>query len=329
MTDVAPLEEEVDATYTVASLYHFTHMKNLREKQKQLLSLCNSLEILGTLLLADEGLNGTISGPKEAIARVLDYLCEWPEIGDLQVKYSSSADQSFKRMKVKIKKEIVTMGKPDVNVAKNAGQYVEPSEWNALISRDDVLVVDTRNTYEVGIGRFSNAIQPKTESFVDFPAWADDLSQEAERPKAVAMYCTGGIRCEKATAYMRELGFDEVYHLQGGILKYLEEIPEQDSLWEGECFVFDGRVSLKHKLIEGSYELCYACQQPISTEESTSPLFERGVSCPKCIDEVTDERKQRFRERHRQVLLSNERGEQHIGDLAMTKKRSLHKKKLD
>ena len=301
MTDVAPLEEEVDATYTVASLYHFTHMKNLREKQQQLLSLCNSLKILGTLLLADEGLNGTISGPKEAIARVLDYLCKWPEIGDLQVKYSSSADQNFKRMKVKIKREIVTMGKPDVNVAKNAGQYVEPSEWNALISRNDVLVVDTRNTYEVGIGRFSNAIQPETESFVDFPAWADDLFQEPERPKAVAMYCTGGIRCEKATAYMRELGFDEVYHLQGGILKYLEEIPEQDSLWEGECFVFDNRISLKHGLEIGTHSMCSGCRMPISPKDKRSKKFEEGISCPNCYDKLSETQKSRFRMRQSQI----------------------------
>jgi len=329
MTDVAPRENEMDAVYTVASLYHFTRLTNLREKQQQLRSLCKSLDILGTLLLAEEGLNGTISGRAGSIACVLDSLNAWPEIDDLEIKYSESADQNFKRLKVKIKKEIVTMGKPEVDVVRDAGQYVKPSDWNALISRDDVLVVDTRNTYEFGIGHFPNAIEPETESFVDFPAWADQLSQERERPKTVAMYCTGGIRCEKATAYMRELGFDEVYHLQGGILKYLEEVPEEESLWEGECFVFDGRVSLKHNLIEGTYELCYACQQPISTEESSSPLFERGVSCSKCIDEVTDERKQRFRERHRQVLLSNERGEQHIGDLAMTKKRSLHKKKQD
>ncbi|MEE2874997.1 MAG: rhodanese-related sulfurtransferase [Chloroflexota bacterium] len=323
MTDLIQHENNHATMYTVASLYHFTRLTNLREKQEQLRSLCKSLDILGTLLLAEEGLNGTISGQREAIASVLDQLCVWPEIGDLQVKYSESADQSFKRLKVKIKKEIVTMGKPEVDVVRDAGQYVKPSDWNALISRDDVLVVDTRNTYEFGIGHFPNAIEPETESFVDFPAWADQLSQERERPTAVAMYCTGGIRCEKATAYMRELGFDEVYHLQGGILKYLEEVPEEESLWEGECFVFDGRVSLKHNLIEGTYELCYACQQPISTKESSSPLFERGVSCPKCVDRVSEEKKQRFRERHRQVLLSTRRGEQHIGDKAMVRKRSL------
>jgi len=323
MTDLIQHENNHATMYTVASLYHFTRLTNLREKQEQLRSLCKSLDILGTLLLAEEGLNGTISGQREAIASVLDQLCVWPEIGDLQVKYSESADQSFKRLKVKIKKEIVTMGKPEVDVVRDAGQYVKPSDWNALISRDDVLVVDTRNTYEFEIGHFPNAIEPETESFVDFPAWADQLSQERERPKTVAMYCTGGIRCEKATAYMRELGFDEVYHLQGGILKYLEEVPEEESLWEGECFVFDGRVSLKHNLIEGTYELCYACQQPISTKESSSPLFERGVSCPKCVDRVSEEKKQRFRERHRQVLLSTRRGEQHIGDKAMVRKRSL------
>ena len=323
MIDLIQHENNHATMYTVASLYHFTRLTNLREKQEQLRSLCKSLDILGTLLLAEEGLNGTISGQREAIASVLDQLCVWPEIGDLQVKYSESADQSFKRLKVKIKKEIVTMGKPEVDVVRDAGQYVKPSDWNALISRDDVLVVDTRNTYEFGIGHFPNAIEPETESFVDFPAWADQLSRERERPKTVAMYCTGGIRCEKATAYMRELGFDEVYHLQGGILKYLEEVPEQESLWEGECFVFDGRVSLKHNLIEGTYELCYACQQPISTKESSSPLFERGVSCPKCVDQVSEEKKQRFRERHRQVLLSTRRGEQHIGDKAMVRKRSL------
>ena len=326
MTDLIQDENSQATTYTVASLYHFTGLTNLRQKQQELQSLCKSLEILGTLLLANEGLNGTISGRAGAITCVLDFIQEWPEIDDLVIKYSESVDQSFKRLKVKIKKEIVTMGKPDVDVARDAGQYVKPSEWNALISRDDVLVVDTRNTYEFEIGHFPNAIEPETESFVDFPAWADQLSQERKRPKTVAMYCTGGIRCEKATAYMRELGFDEVYHLQGGILKYLEEVPEEESLWEGECFVFDGRVSLKHNLVEGTYELCYACQQPISTKESNSPLFERGVSCPKCVDQVTEKKKQRFRERHRQVLLSTERGEQHIGDTAMAKKKSLRQK---
>ena len=326
MTDSMQDENSQATMYTVASLYHFTRLTNLKEKRRELRSLCLSLDILGTVLLADEGINGTISGRGEAIACVLNSLSEWPEIDDLEIKYSESADQSFKRLKVKIKKEIVTMGKPDVDVARDAGQYVKPSDWNALISRDDVLVVDTRNTYEFGIGHFSNAIEPETENFVDFPTWADHLSQESERPKTVAMYCTGGIRCEKATAYMRELGFDEVYHLQGGILRYLEEVPEDESLWEGECFVFDGRVSLKHNLIEGTYELCYACQQPISTKESGSPLFERGVSCPKCVDQVSEEKKQRFRERHRQVLLSIERGEQHIGDTAMAGKKSLREK---
>ena len=215
---------------------------------------------------------------------------------------------------MKIKNEIVTIRKPEINTPLDVGKYVQPAEWNDLITREDVLLVDTRNNFEFKIGRFSNAIEPGTDSFHEFPDWADKLASRPDKPSAVAMYCTGGIRCEKATAYMKQVGFDEVYHLKGGILKYLEDVPEDESLWEGECFVFDGRVSLKHGLKEGNYELCYGCQFPISPSDRSSPLFEQGVSCPRCHDSLPDADRARYRERQRQIVMALSRDEQHIGD---------------
>ncbi|HJO57037.1 MAG TPA: rhodanese-related sulfurtransferase, partial [Nitrospinaceae bacterium] len=258
--------------FTVAALYHFTRIKDPVAKRYPLLSLCRSQGVRGTVLLATEGINGTIAGTPEGIASVIDHLEGWPEVDNLEVKYSFSNENSFKRLKVKIKNEIVTIRKPEINTPLDVGKYVQPAEWNDLITREDVLLVDTRNNFEFKIGRFSNAIEPGTDSFHEFPDWADKLASRPDKPSAVAMYCTGGIRCEKATAYMKQVGFDEVYHLKGGILKYLEDVPEDESLWEGECFVFDGRVSLKHGLKEGNYELCYGCQFPISPSDRSSPL---------------------------------------------------------
>ena len=300
--------------FTVAALYYFTRIKDPVAKRYPLLSLCRSQGVRGTVLLATEGINGTIAGTPEGIASVIDHLEGWPEVDNLEVKYSFSNENSFKRLKVKIKNEIVTIRKPEINTPLDVGKYVQPAEWNDLIAREDVLLVDTRNNFEFKIGRFSNAIEPGTDSFHEFPDWADKLASRPDKPSAVAMYCTGGIRCEKATAYMKQVGFDEVYHLKGGILKYLEDVPEDESLWEGECFVFDGRVSLKHGLKEGNYELCYGCQFPISPSDRSSPLFEQGVSCPRCHDSLPDADRARYRERQRQIVMALSRDEQHIGD---------------
>ena len=305
---------------TVASFYSFSRLSNLKARRVKLLTLCNSLRLRGTLLLAEEGVNGTISGRQNQVESLVSHLRSWPEMNDFEVKYSTSLEQNFNRMKVKIKDEIVTMGEPYIDAATDSGQYVDPKDWNQLISRDDVLIVDTRNTYEVSMGRFDGATNPSLEKFRDFPSWAAALSRDVDKSTAVAMYCTGGIRCEKATTFMKKIGFDEVYHLRGGILKYLEEISEEESLWEGECFVFDDRVGLKHGLIEGTYTLCYGCQQPISVADRESSVYEEGVSCPNCFDSLSEDKQERIRERQRQVTLSLSRGEEHLGDEAMARK---------
>lgn len=278
-------------------------------------------EILGTLLLAHEGINGTVAGPEASIRILIDYLESWDEIGKLEVKYSSASSKGFLRMKVRLKKEIVTMGKPDIDPNHVVGTYVEPKDWNNLISQQDVMVVDTRNTYETRIGTFKNAVDPETRTFRAFPEWADALAKNPDKPPKVAMFCTGGIRCEKASAYMKQIGFDEVYHLKGGILKYLEDVPEGESLWEGECFVFDERVSLKHGLVEGEYDLCFACKDPISDEDRLMDGFEDGVSCHRCIDKYSAEQQEKFRERQRQIKLAESRGEAHLGHASFSSKR--------
>lgn len=311
----------VDASkdYTVAALYHFARIENPAVKKEPLLALCRNEGVRGTLILAEEGINGTIDGTASAIQAVLAHLHSWPGIDGIEVKYSYSNRQNFSRMKVKIKDEIVTMGKPYIDSNDNAGTYVDPSEWNEIIEREDVLVIDTRNSFEFEVGRFKGAVDPVTEKFTQFPDWADLLASGPNKPNAVAMYCTGGIRCEKATVYMKDIGFDEVYHLKGGILKYLEEIPEEESLWEDECFVFDHRVSLKHGLVEGEYMLCYGCQNPISPADRESPMFEEGVSCPHCDDSLSNEDRARFRERQLQIRLARERGDTHLNDNAAKK----------
>jgi UPF0176 protein len=309
-------------SFTVAAFYHFTRIKDPQSRKAPLLHLCRSEEIRGTLILAHEGINGTIAGSAEGIDGVLMHLRRWPEVGEIEVKYSYAANQVFNRMKIKVKHEIVTMGKSDIDPLKGVGTYVNPKDWNSLISRNDVLIVDTRNMFEYAVGRFRNAVDPGTMTFDKFPEWADQLASGPEKPKSVAMYCTGGIRCEKATAYMRQIGFDEVFHLKGGILKYLEEVPEEESLWEGECFVFDQRVALKHGLVEGEYTLCYGCQNPISPDDRKSPLFEEGVSCARCHDSLSHYDRERYRERQKQITLSLKRGELHMRDGATTEARS-------
>ena len=291
MNTIATQSYENGSDLTVAALYHFTNLNNLQDKQSDLEIICKNNSILGTLLLATEGINGTIAGSTQGIQIVVDHIKNWEEISDLELKYSFSSHQNFNRLKIKIKDEIVTMGKGDINVKEESGTYVDPKDWNNLISQEDVIVIDARNEYEVSMGQFSGAIDPKTDTFRQFPNWADQLSRDSDTPKKVAMYCTGGIRCEKASSYMKTLGFDEVFHLKGGILKYLEVIPEEESLWSGECFVFDDRVSLVHGLEEGEYSLCYGCQDPGSPKDRNSDLYEAGVSCPSCYNTLSEQKK--------------------------------------
>ncbi|MCE2516386.1 MAG: rhodanese-related sulfurtransferase [Alphaproteobacteria bacterium] len=308
-------------TTRVAALYHFTRIEDPASKRQPLLDLCLELDILGTLLLAHEGINGTVAGPEASIRQLIAYLESWDEIEGLEVKYSTASSKGFLRMKVRLKNEIVTMGKPGIDPRVNVGTYVEPKDWNELISRQDVMLVDTRNIYETRIGQFKRAVDPETETFRAFPEWADQLAADPDKPAKVAMYCTGGIRCEKASAYMKQIGFEEVYHLKGGILKYLEEVPEENSLWEGECFVFDERVSLKHGLEEGEYELCFACKDPISDADRLREGFEDGVSCHRCITKYSPEQQDKFRERQRQIKLAEDRGEAHLGHASFSSQR--------
>ena len=302
------------ATKNVAALYHFTDLVDPKSKREPLLALCRQHGVKGTLILANEGVNGTIAASECGISAVVGHIESWPEIDSLEVKYSTSSGRDFLRMKVRVKKEIVTMGRPGVNPTIDTGTYVDSKYWNDLICRPDVMVIDTRNNYEIRIGGFKGAVDPNTESFRDFPSWAEALANSPDRPKVVACSCTGGIRSEKATTYLKSLGFDEVYQLKGGILKYLEEIPEKESLWWGDCFVFDERVSLRHGLAEGNYELCHACKEPISPEEQQHPSYRLGVSCPWCVDKITEEQRNRFTERQRQVELARIRGEEHLGE---------------
>jgi len=327
MNTVATQSYENGSDLTVAALYHFTNLNNLLDKQSDLEIICKNNSILGTLLLATEGINGTIAGSTQGIQIVVDHIKNWEEISDLELKYSLSSHQNFNRLKIKIKDEIVTMGKGDINVKEESGTYVDPKDWNKLISQEDVIVIDTRNEYEVSMGQFAGAIDPKTDTFRQFPNWADQLNLDSDTPKKVAMYCTGGIRCEKASSYMKRLGFDEVFHLKGGILKYLEVIPEEESLWSGECFVFDDRVSLVHGLEEGEYSLCYGCQDPVSPKDRKSDLYEAGVSCPSCYNTLSEQKKNNLREREKQFRLAQERGQFHLGDKSNSKKRYERRKK--
>jgi UPF0176 protein len=298
--------------FTVAALYHFTRFNDPAALRGPLLDACKANGISGTLLLAKEGINGTIAGSRTGIDAILANIRALPGCGDLEHKESTAAENPFLRMKVRLKREIVTMGQPDVDPLASVGTYVEPEDWNDLISQDDVVVIDTRNDYEVAIGTFDGAIDPETASFREFPEWWRENANRFGNRK-VAMFCTGGIRCEKASNFLLGEGVPEVYHLRGGILKYLEKVPETDSLWHGDCFVFDQRVSVGHGLKEGPHQLCYACRRPILPEDTQRPEFEKGVSCHQCIDEISEDRRAGFRERQRQVELAAERGERHIG----------------
>ncbi|NCQ25263.1 MAG: hypothetical protein COW54_15875 [Rhodobacteraceae bacterium CG17_big_fil_post_rev_8_21_14_2_50_63_15] len=297
--------------YRIAAIYHFTRFDNPAALRLPLLTLCETERISGTLLLAREGINGTIAGPEAGIARVLTHLRTLPGCADLEWKESRSAAQPFRRMKVRLKREIVTMGQPDVDPLARVGHHVAPGDWNDLIQSPDVAVIDTRNDYEVAIGTFEGAVDPMTASFRDFPAWWAE-NRHRFHNKRIAMFCTGGIRCEKSTNYLLGQGVEEVYHLKGGILKYLEEVPEAESLWQGACFVFDGRVSVGHRLKEGPHLLCHACRRPILPEDCARPEYEEGVACHHCVHETDDEDKARFRERQRQITLAEARGARHL-----------------
>jgi UPF0176 protein len=298
--------------YIVCALYHFVTIEDVESLQTVLLSLLNQHDVKGTILVAREGINGTVAGSRHAIDTLQRWLQEDYRFRDIRWKEAESEKLPFLRTRVKLKKEIVTMGVPDIDPTQTVGTYIAPEDWNDLISDPEVVLIDTRNDYEVQIGTFRGAVNPHTTSFREFPDYVAENLDPAEQRK-VAMFCTGGIRCEKSTAYLKSQGFDEVYHLEGGILKYLEEIPEQASLWEGECFVFDERVSVDHNLEAGSYNQCHACRMPISEEDQAQPTYQPGISCPHCIDTKSEADRERFRERERQMNLAKERGEPHIG----------------
>jgi UPF0176 protein len=291
---------------TVASFYKFVRLDNYADKREPILTFCRSHGMRGTILLAEEGINGTIAGSTEAIHSVLAFLKSDPRLADLEHKASLTDKIPFERMKVKLKKEIVTLGKPEADPNQQVGIYVSPQEWNQIISDPEVVLIDTRNDYEVSIGTFHKAINPKTKSFREFPDYVQQHLDPAKHKK-VAMFCTGGIRCEKASSYMKSQGFQEVYHLKGGILKYLEEVPVEESLWQGECFVFDERVSVKHALEPGSYEMCRSCGHPISEADKASSDYEEGISCPYCLDTLTPEKRSRQQERQRQLEYAKKR----------------------
>lgn len=297
----------------VCALYKFVTLDDYRELRDPLLAEMTRLEVKGTILLAHEGLNGTIAGTRAGIDGVLAWLNADPRIAGIVYKETFENSNPFYRTKVKLKKEIVTMGVDGIDPKHIVGTYVKPQDLNALISRDDVVLIDTRNDYEYEVGTFKGAVNPNTNTFRELPQFVAENLDPAQHKK-VAMFCTGGIRCEKSTAYLKEQGFEEVYHLEGGILKYLEEVPEEDTLWEGECFVFDNRVTVNHQLEKGQYDACHACRRPISEADKQRPEYEQGVSCHQCVGEYTEKQRQRFRERERQIQLAKQRGEVHIGD---------------
>ncbi len=298
----------------VAALYQFTPFDDPGALREPLLAACVAAGVRGTLLLAREGINGTIAGSPDGIDAVLDYIRALPGCSELDVKFSQADAMPFNRMKVRLKREIVTMGEPDIDPTASVGRYVAPEDWNALISDPDTVVIDTRNDYEVSIGSFRDAIDPHTASFREFPEWFRAHREELlEGGKKVAMFCTGGIRCEKSTSFLRSEGVDEVYHLKGGILKYLETVSQDESLWDGECFVFDERVSVAHGLEQGTHGLCRACRRPVSEADRASADFIEGVSCPHCVDERDDAQRARYAERQRQEELAARRGTTHVG----------------
>jgi UPF0176 protein len=307
--------------FAVAALYRFTPFADPASLRGPILATCEAVGVRGTLLLAREGINGTVAGHRGALDTVLAHIRSLPGCGALDWKESTATEMPFGRMKVRLKREIVTMGEPDIDPRAGTGHYVEAAEWNALISAPDVVVIDTRNDYEVSIGTFDGALDPQTRSFREFPAWWRENAARFGN-KRIAMFCTGGIRCEKSTNFLLKEGVSEVFHLKGGILKYLEAVPEEQSLWHGECFVFDQRVSVGHGLAEGRHGMCHACRRPLSAEDRRHPAYEEGVSCPACHDAFTEADRTRFRERQRQSMLAQARGEAHLGADSVTGQRA-------
>ncbi len=302
----------------VAALYHFAVIEDPADMKPKILEQAETSGLKGTILLATEGINGTVAGSPDGIDAMITYLRSIPQFAGLEVKYSEASEMPFLRMKVRLKKEIVSMGVDGVNAANDKGNYIDPEEWNKMIADPETIVIDTRNDYEVAIGSFAGAINPATATFRDFPTWFDEFSRELKEksngePK-IAMFCTGGIRCEKATAYVKGQGFENVHHLKGGILKYLENVPEAESRWEGDCFLFDQRVAVGHGLKESDYDQCHACRMPLDVEQQASDKYIPGESCPHCYDKRTDEQRARYRERQRQVDKAASEGRQHLGD---------------
>jgi UPF0176 protein len=298
--------------YVVAALYKFVELPDYEQLRLPLHNFCEENQIKGTLLLAYEGINGTIAGERENLERVLAFLRSDPRFADLEHKESIASKRPFRRMKVKLKKEIVTLGVEGINPSLHVGKYVEPQDWNALISDPNTLVIDTRNTYEVDIGTFKNAIDPKTTTFRELPNFVKQNLSEQDKNKKIAMFCTGGIRCEKSTAFLMQQGFKDVYHLKGGILKYLETVSSEDSLWEGDCFVFDERVAVAHDLSQSGYDQCHGCRHPISAEDRQSPQYKPGIHCPHCYEHLTERKLERSAERQKQIELARSRNEEHL-----------------
>ena len=312
MVNTIPETQETVAGIQVAAFYRFVPLVNIEDLQSQIRQVCEDGGLLGTILLASEGINGTIAGTYAGVEALFRFLRGKSEFEDLTGKTSRCTDNPFYRMKVRLKKEIVTLGVEDIDPRLEVGQYIAPEKWNDLISQAGVRLIDTRNDYEVNLGSFEGAENPQTGSFRDFPAWVEkNLENDKEQP--VAMFCTGGIRCEKSTAFLKKQGFKNVYHLEGGILNYLEKVPADESMWQGDCFVFDNRVTVDHDLAEGRYELCPACRMPLSEDDRRSPKFEVNVSCPLCYDRLTPRRRASLEERGRQIELAASRGEKHIG----------------
>ena len=296
----------------IRAFYKFVHLPDFEEVRERLFAVATVEDIRGTILLAEEGINGTVAGGRAHMDALFSAIRSDERLSTLKYKESVSEEQPFYRMKVRLRKEIVTMGVPHIDPNQTVGTYLKGVDWNELISDPDTVVVDTRNDYEIAIGSFKNAVNPNTTSFREFPQWVEDNREQMEGKK-IAMFCTGGIRCEKATAFMKVKGFEDVFHLDGGILQYLEDTPKDESLWDGECFVFDNRVAVNHDLEPGSYEMCHACRMPLSEEDMKSPHYVPGVSCPHCIDKFSDERREAFKMRQKQIDLAKERGTCHIG----------------
>ena len=301
--------------FLTAAFYRFAVLDDIEQLRPQLLAQCQAQQVKGNVLLAPEGINGTIAGPEAGVRAVLAWLRADPRLAALVHKEAWATEDPFYRMKVSLKREIVTLGVPDVHAATQAGTYVSPQDWNQLIDDPDVAVVDVRNDYEVAIGTFQGAIDPLTRSFSEFPQWVERNEALLRGKSKVAMFCTGGIRCEKSTAYLRQLGFENVYHLEGGILKYLETVAPEDSRWHGQCFVFDERVSVGHGLQPGDHQLCRSCRRPLDAADRASPLFVEGVSCAHCHGSTTEAQKSAYAERQRQMERAAARAERHVGQV--------------